>query len=298
MVKSLDTNVDGNITKEEAGSPPWFDRVDQNHDGVIDAAELEILRKARARFPAAAPRGLSSAPPTPGQAPAPRDAANGSRQDGFVPDAPFVGEVGGSYIDPGVQRVRQPGRVPGHAEPRLDRRHRSRNRPVQDCDRPRLPDGREHHVIFDRPPQGRKFSTNGPEWTRDDKGHLVVYTKEDSGRHHAAVRARLVDGKSVVTQLTHQKYDCYGNMPSRFQDGKPPRVAYTHDWPIWKAKAAWIFLDQPDAPRELANFDYKQMSMWSAVSPHFLFVQTPPGALHGQIAMSDADTGAVRVVTD
>jgi hypothetical protein len=31
-------------------------------------------------------------------------------------------------------------------------------------------------LIFDRPPQGRKFSTNGPEWTRDEKGHCVVYT--------------------------------------------------------------------------------------------------------------------------
>jgi hypothetical protein len=110
--------------------------------------------------------------------------------------------------------------------------------------------------------------------------------------------ARLVEGKSVVTQLTHNPFDCYGNMPSRFLDGKPPRVAYTHDWPIWKAKAAWIFLDQPAAPRELANFDYNQMSMWSAVSPHFLFVQKPKGAPHGQIAMSDADSGAVRVLTD
>ncbi|MCU0881032.1 MAG: hypothetical protein MUF06_24955, partial [Pirellulaceae bacterium] len=129
-----------------------------------------------------------------------------------------------------------------------------------------------------------------------DKGHLVVYTKEDSAGIMQQFAARLVDGKSVVTQLTHQTYDCYGNMPSRFQDGKPPRVAYTHDWPIWKAKAAWIFLDQPDAPRELANFDYRQMSMWSAVSPHFLFVQKPPGAPYGQIAMSDADRGEVRVL--
>jgi hypothetical protein len=38
--------------------------------------------------------------------------------------------------------------------------------------------------------------------------------------------------------------------------------------------------------------------MWSAVSPHFLFVQQPEGAPIGQVAMSDADSGAVRLLTD
>jgi hypothetical protein len=110
--------------------------------------------------------------------------------------------------------------------------------------------------------------------------------------------ARLVDGKSAVTQLTHNKFDCYGNMPSRFQDGKPPRIAYTYDWPIWKAKAAWIFADKPDQPRQLEGFDYRQMSMWSAVSPDFLFVKQSPGAPYGQIARSNADTGKVTVLTN
>lgn len=50
--------------------------------------------------------------------------------------------------------------------------------------------------------------------------------------------ARLVNGKSVVTQLTRNEVDSYGNMPSRFQDGQQPRIAYTYDWPNWKAKAA------------------------------------------------------------
>jgi Ca2+-binding EF-hand superfamily protein len=45
MLKSLDKNGDGKITKDEAGGAPWFDRVDLNHDGVIDAAELEKLRQ-------------------------------------------------------------------------------------------------------------------------------------------------------------------------------------------------------------------------------------------------------------
>ena len=51
-------------------------------------------------------------------------------------------------------------------------------------------------LIFDRPPQGRKFSTNGPEWTRDEKGHCVVYTKADSDGIMQQWMARLVNGKS------------------------------------------------------------------------------------------------------
>ncbi len=110
--------------------------------------------------------------------------------------------------------------------------------------------------------------------------------------------AQLVNGEPVVTQLTHQQFDCYGNMPSRFQDGKPPRIAYTHDWPIWKAKAAWIFADKPQEPHQLRGFDYRQMSMWSALGPDFLFVKRSPGAAHGQIARANADTGVVQVLTD
>ena len=290
MIKQFDKNADGKITKEEAGGAPWFDRVDGNRDGVLDKSELDVLRKARG--------GANS---TPGSS-APRPQAPGAgavrSPDGFVPDAPFVGEIGGSYIDPEFSE--SAGQVVFQ-----DMQNRVW---IGDIDPKtglfKTATGRDYLmdenivVVFDRPPQGRKFSTNGPEWTRDNKGDLVVYTKEDSAGIMQQWAARLEDGKSEVTQLTHNSFDCYGNMPSRFQDGKPPRVAYTYDWPIWKAKAAWIFLDQPDAPRELANFDYRQMSMWSAVSPHFLFVKKPEGASYGQVAMSNADSGVVRVLTD
>ncbi len=288
--KQIDRNGDGKVTREEAPQLPMLDQWDANKDGAVTLEEVTAFYANR--------RGAGGTTNAPPAAPPIRPAPPSAAADGFLPDAPFVGEVGGSYIDPefsesACQVVFQ------------DMQNRVW---IGDLDAAtglfKSATGRDYlmdeniTLIFDRPPQGRKFSTNGPEWTRDDKGHLIVYTKEDSAGIMQQWAARLVDGTSIVTQLTRQAYDCYGNMPSRFDDGKPPRVAYTHDWPIWKAKAAWIFLDQPGEPRELANFDYRQMSMWSAVSPHFLFVQRPPGAPHGQIAVSDADTGKVTVLTD
>ena len=287
--KQLDRNGDGKVTREEARQMPLFEQWDANNDGAVTLEEVTAFYTNRR-----AGRGKPNPPPSPSapvQRPIPAAAD-------FVRDAPFVGEIGGSYIDPefsesASQVVFQ------------DMQNRVW---IGDIDPEsglfKTATGRDYMmdenivVVFDRPPQGRKFSTNGPEWTRDDKGHLVVYTKEDSAGIMQQWAARLVSGTSEVTQLTRNSFDCYGNMPSRFQDGKPPRVAYTYDWPIWNAKAAWIFLDQPDSPRKLADFDYRQMSMWSTVSPHFLFVQKPEGAQHGQIALSDAETGKVTVLTN
>jgi len=276
--RRLDRDGDGKLTPEELPGE-WFGRLDTNKDGVV------TLEEARAAM------ATTAAADTP-QAVAPT-----WKQD-FVPDAPFVGEINGSYIDPefneGAGQVvfqDTQNRVwIGDLDP--------------DTGRFRTATGRDYLVdenitiIFDRPPQGRKFSTNGPEWTRDDQGHCVVYTKADAAGVMQQWLGRIVDGQAAVKQLTRGAVDCYGNMPSRFQDGKPPRIAYTYDWPIWNAKAAWIFVDEPEEPHQLEGFDYRQMSMWSAVSPEFLFVQRQEGAPYGQVARANADTGAVQVLTN
>ena len=284
----LDRDRDGKLTPQELPGE-WFGRLDTNSDGVVTQEATAAMGG----------QGTGQTPPavgTPIQTP-PAAAAT-TWQQGFVPDAPYVGEIKGSYVDPefseGANQV-----VFQDTQNRVW---------IGDIDPTtglfRTATGRDYlmdeniTIIFDRPPQGRKFSTNGPEWTRDDQGYCVVYTKVDAAGIMQQWLARLVDGRSVVTHLTHGATDCYGNMPSRFQDGRPPRIAYTYEWPIWNAKAAWIFVDKPDEPHQLAGFDYRQMSMWSAVSPEFLFVQRQEGSPYGQVAKANADTGEVQVLTN
>ncbi len=271
--RQLDRYGDGEVTPEEAPAMPSLDQWDADKDGGVTLEEITAYHFARGIDP---------------------DSAGSD----FVPDAPVVGETNGSYIDPefsesASQVVFQDmqNRVwIGDIDPETGLFKTATGRDY-------LMD-KDITLIFDRPPQGRKFSTNGPEWTWDEKKPCVVYTKEDQDGLMQQWMAQLVNGKSVVTQLTHNTFDCYGNMPSRFQDGKPPRIAYTYDWPIWKAKAAWIFFDKPNEPHQLEGFDYRQMSMWSAVSPDFLFVRRTAGSPHGQIARSSADTGEVTVLTN
>jgi thiol-disulfide isomerase/thioredoxin len=61
MIKNIDKNADGKITREESGGAPWFARLDQNADGVLDSAELEIVKKVTARGDAGG-GGMPSAP--------------------------------------------------------------------------------------------------------------------------------------------------------------------------------------------------------------------------------------------
>ncbi|MDP4786461.1 MAG: redoxin domain-containing protein, partial [Opitutales bacterium] len=45
MIKAVDKNADGQITKEEANGAAWFTRLDQDGDGVVSAAELTLMRR-------------------------------------------------------------------------------------------------------------------------------------------------------------------------------------------------------------------------------------------------------------
>jgi Ca2+-binding EF-hand superfamily protein len=49
MVKQFDVNADGKITREESAGAQWFNRVDSNADGVIDAEELAMVKKIVSR---------------------------------------------------------------------------------------------------------------------------------------------------------------------------------------------------------------------------------------------------------
>jgi hypothetical protein len=212
--------------------------------------------------------------------------------------APFVGQVYGSYIDPEFNS----------ATSQVVFQDMQNRIWIGDIDPEnglfKTTTGSDYLVdenitiIFDRPPLGRKFSTNGPEWTKDNSGYCVVYTKQDKAGIMQQCLARVLNGKSFVTQLTNHSVDCYGNMPSRFEDGKPPRIAFTYNWPIWNAEAAWIFADKPEELHILEEFDYNRMSMWSAVSAEFLFVYHPEGTTFGQIARSNADADLVQVLTN
>ncbi len=67
MVKQFDANADGQITREEAAGAPWFNRVDANADNVVDAEELNVIRRIVAQRGGGAGgggRGMPSAMPS------------------------------------------------------------------------------------------------------------------------------------------------------------------------------------------------------------------------------------------
>lgn len=50
LVKATDKNKDGQLSRKEVGGAQWFDRVDQDKNGVIDSTELEAVRKLVSRL--------------------------------------------------------------------------------------------------------------------------------------------------------------------------------------------------------------------------------------------------------
>ncbi len=92
--KQLDRNGDGKVTREEAAQLQMFKRWDANKDGAVTLEEVTAFYTGR--------RGGGNIQGThpPGPVALPRPAAGT-----FVPDAAFVGEVNGSYIDPEFNEV-------------------------------------------------------------------------------------------------------------------------------------------------------------------------------------------------
>ena len=59
IAKSADADGDGKITREEAADAPWFERADHNGDGVVDATEVESIKRTVAKMPSSTKPGSS-----------------------------------------------------------------------------------------------------------------------------------------------------------------------------------------------------------------------------------------------
>jgi hypothetical protein len=218
--------------------------------------------------------------------------------EGYAPNAPFIGQQGGSYADPEFSE----------GSSQVTFMDSSRTLWVGDLD-PQTATfvtatGRDYQMdtnlsyIVGQQGLNAKFATNGPEWIRDGTGWAVVYTKENAQGIMQQWKAKVVSGASVVTQVTTDAQDCYGNAPSRFDDGQPPRLAFNYIWPITSAKLGWVFMNDPTNIHVIEGFDPFQMSMWSSVSSDFGYVHLAPGSTVGQIGRLNADTNVGQVLTN
>jgi mono/diheme cytochrome c family protein len=65
IAKSADADGDGKITREEAADAPWFERIDRNGDDIVDATELDTIKRIVAAMPSGSKSGSTlQAPPT------------------------------------------------------------------------------------------------------------------------------------------------------------------------------------------------------------------------------------------
>jgi hypothetical protein len=97
-----DQNGDGNVTRTDDAQLPMFAQRNANKEGAVTLDEVtafhtmrRVARTAAEERPAATGR--------------PAHASNQvAAADGFAPDAPFVGEINGSYIDPDNKFISSP----------------------------------------------------------------------------------------------------------------------------------------------------------------------------------------------
>ena len=69
LIKAGDKNGDGQVSRDEAGNPPWFSRLDTDGDGILSAAELDAARSLLARHDESAGGNRKVRAKNPGVAP-------------------------------------------------------------------------------------------------------------------------------------------------------------------------------------------------------------------------------------
>jgi len=137
-------------------------------------------------------------------------------QTPFIPNSDIVGEKNGSYIDPEFNsRIGQVVFQDMQNRVRLGNIDMQTGLFISQTGKDFLIDV-NINPVFDTPP--KKWYTNGPEWSKDNLGDFVVYTKEGSRGIIQQWMGRLKNNKVEIIKLKNENYDCYGNMPSRIAE--------------------------------------------------------------------------------